>query len=157
LDTFNGQRWTSSSRFTPVGLGLPSLPGTGPTRTVTAHFRIRQLDGSLVPTASWPVVIRGSQLSADPGTGMLVSDAPLRRGMSYSLVSDVSFGLQPSMLAGLPAARGPGSDHDLKLTPGIRTAVHGLADSAMKTGVAASAFQRAVLLERYLRDGFSND
>jgi transglutaminase-like putative cysteine protease len=156
LDTFNGQRWTSSARFTPAGLGVPWPPGARRSQLVRQRFQIGRLGGSLLPAANRPVSIQGPRFSVDTGTGMLLSGQPLRPGLAYTAVSRVIAGPAPGQLAGLTAAAGPGVRADLSVPPGV-PAVYALARDAMRLGTAASAYQRAYLLEQYLQGRFANN
>ena len=157
LDQFDGSRWTSSGRFTPAGLGVPWPPQVGHGQVIRERFRITGLGGILVPAANRPASIRGSRISVNTDTGMLLSAQPLHRGTQYSVTSELFPGLRPSQIAGLAAQVMPAARPDLRVPAGAPAALYALVHQVMRTGTAASAFQKATLLERYLQDRFTND
>ena len=95
-------------------------------------------------------------LSVDTNTGMLLSSSQLRPGMDFTVSSEPVPSLPAASLAALSPAAGPRTAQDLALPENLPTGLEELA-SATDTGTATSAFQKATLIERYLRRYFTND
>jgi transglutaminase-like putative cysteine protease len=157
LDQYDGEQWTSSDRFTPVGVGTISPADAGEGPVVNTDLRITGLNGSLIPTAGRPVSVENPGLSVDSSTGMLLSDSQLRSGTEFSVNSMPATDWPAADLADLTAAIGPATAADLRLPGNLPTGLYALPVSALKTGTAASAYQEAALLERYLLRNFAND
>jgi hypothetical protein len=157
LDQYDGKQWTSSDRFTPVGVGTISRADAGQGPAVNADLRITGLNGSLIPTASRPVSVENPGLSVDTSTGMLLSDSQLRSGTEFSVSSMPATNWPAADLAGLTAATGPAMAADLRLPGNLPAVLYALPITALKTGTADSAYQEAALLEQYLLRNFAND
>jgi transglutaminase-like putative cysteine protease len=157
LDQYDGEQWTSSDRFTPLGVGPIWPAGAGQGAVVHADLRITGLNGSLIPTAGRPVSVDNPGLSVDTSTGMLLSDSQLRSGTEFAVNSMPTTNWPAADLAGLTAASGPATAADLRLPGKLPTALYALPVSALKTGTAGSAYQEAALLEQYLLRNFAND
>jgi hypothetical protein len=157
LDQYDGEQWTSSDRFTPLGVGSIWSADAGQGQVVNADLRITGLNGSLIPTAGRPVSVENPGLSVDPSTGMLLSDRQLRSGTELTVNSMPTTNWPAADLAGLTAAIGPATAADLRLPGNLPTALYSLPISALKTGTADSAYQEAALLEQYLLRNFAND
>jgi hypothetical protein len=157
LDQYDGEQWTSSDRFTRLGVGpvWPAEAGQG--QVVHADLRITGLNGSLIPTAGRPVSVENPGLSVDTSTGMLLSDSQLRPGTEFRVSSIPATSWPAADLAGLTAAFGSGTTADLRLPRNLPRALYALPISALKTGTADSAYQEAALLEQYLLRNFAND
>ena len=76
--------------------------------------------------------------------------------MDFTVSSEPVPSLPAASLAALSPAAGPRTAQDLALPENLPTGLYELA-SATDTGTATSAFQKATLIERYLRRYFTND
>ena len=157
LDQFDGTQWTSSARFVPAGLGIPGPPGAQSAQPVSTALTVGGLSGVLIPTAGRPARVESPGLSVDVSSGMLLSDSQLRPGMNFTVGSAPLPSLPAATLAALRPASGPGAAQDLGLPGNLPTGLYQLAAAATDTGTAASAFQQATLLERYLLRYYIND
>ncbi|SNQ47471.1 putative Transglutaminase-like superfamily protein [Frankia canadensis] len=92
LDRYDGHDWSTSAAPMPAGLGVP-LPQDGldaadrdrlgaPTRM---HVTLGGLDGPLMPTMGRLVGLDGPDLSVDVASGLLLSRAGPRPGLSYQM------------------------------------------------------------------------
>ena len=157
LDQFDGQQWMSSAQFTPAGLGVPWPSGAQHGQPARTDLLVGGLGGVLIPTAGRPVGVENPGLSVDTNTGMLLSSSQLRPGMDFTVSSEPVPSLPAASLASLSPAAGPRMAQDLALPENLPTGLYELAASATDTGTATSAFQKATLIERYLRRYFTND
>jgi len=153
LDRFDGQTWSSSARFTPVGAQVPAVAGTAAAQAATQtqveqDVTIQTLPGVWLPAADRPSSLTGPPAQADPSGGMLASGVPLRRGLTYRVVSQVPHYDTTQLQQAAPAADAA-ARADLALPAGLPPV---LANAARQASTGSSfPFQEAVALGRYLR------
>lgn len=149
LDRFDGQTWSSSARFSPVGTRVPPGPATAaPPLRVDQQVTIQYLTGVWLPAADRPATLTGPPAQADPASGMLASGVPLKRGLTYQVVSEVPR-IDAAELRQAAPASDPAARADLALPPDLPPV---LASAARQASTGSSfPFQEAVALERYLR------
>lgn len=164
LDSFNGERWTTTARFTRAGLGVPAatscrgdLRGTQPPHVVERSrqkITIKGLAGDFLPAADRPWRLRGDGLLVDVETGVLASPSPVRRGFDYTVESVVSAEPTAETRVGLRPSDGDAVTPAPQ--PWIPPAIRGLAERATRPGTPP--YQQASDLAFYLNSReFVND
>ncbi|WP_206790320.1 transglutaminase domain-containing protein [Amycolatopsis sp. MtRt-6] len=95
LDEFDGVSWTSADRFLVAGHHLATDPALTRSRTVSARFEVKDLDGPFLPVAGRPARLdiandAGNPIGFSTASGVLVSTVPALHGLGYDLVGEVA-------------------------------------------------------------------
>jgi hypothetical protein len=150
LDRYDGTTWTSDSRFLVAGRALSQPAAQRRTQTVALDFTLDKRTSPFLPTTGQPVRLDGvgmggGRVGFDEASGTLVTDAPLRRGLSYRLTSMV-----PRRDPGFAQARTAVTDAvQTGLPPGIPSELRDA--SARITNGARTAYDKLTAIETYLR------
>ncbi|MBB5630607.1 transglutaminase family protein [Sphaerisporangium krabiense] len=147
LDRYDGVRWTSSSRFRMTGGRVPPGPYRGAYETLDQQVTLEGLPGGWLPAADRPVSVSGVGVAVDE-SGTLLSAPSGAPGRTYQVTSRIPRPSAEQRRDASPAG-GPGA-----LPPKVE-AFRSLA--ARVTRDARSPYQRASLLEHYLRTGLKYD
>ncbi|WP_214412835.1 transglutaminase family protein [Sphaerisporangium fuscum] len=141
LDTYDGVRWSSSSRFQTTGGRVPSGPYRGAYEVLDQTVTLQGLPGTWLPAADRPVAVSGMGVAVDR-SGALIATARGATGATYDVTSWVP---RPSTAQRREAvAVGPAPP----LPPDIAV-FRSLAERMTRN--ARSPYQQATLLEHYLR------
>jgi hypothetical protein len=166
LDGYDGGLWSFHSVFQPTGGRVPAPSGAAGGGTGVVGLTTVRQDTALVsalpvpflPALDRPVAVRGLEVRADAGTGMLLPGHATRGTVSYSVVSQAP----TATLATVPSADGIGSvqgqalpgaglvtQEDVALPPdtaaAIGTALRFLATVTGRRPAASVAFLQAAM------------
>ncbi|SNS77352.1 Transglutaminase-like superfamily protein [Actinomadura meyerae] len=156
LDRFDGVTWSSTARFVPTGSRVPAGPEPGRRHEVAQRITIRDLPGVWVPAPDRPRRVDGLPVVADPGSGALAADRPLRPGQGYRVEAVVPE-WKAADLARAGVATGAEADAALELPwgPGAKKPPVQIAEfrrfAQAATRGAATPLQKAALLAEYLK------
>ncbi len=154
LDTYDGLAWTPGSAYRSAGSVLPAAVGTdGSAATLQQRITVIGLTGLWLPAVEQPRQVTGVQVSVDT-TGSLVRPQGLLPGLGYTVTSTLA---QPSA-SELATADTPTSGDlapDLAVPSGVPPVITVLAQQNTKR--ADTPYQRALLLERYLKNTYAFD
>jgi hypothetical protein len=155
LDQYDGQQWTSTARYAPAGLVLPSEPGV----ITTGHPLVEQvavlphanMPGTWLPAAARPTGLSGAAARFDPVSGILATlEGTSVNGLSYQVTSSI-LTLGVGQLADATPGSGPAVDAERVLPSGLPAAVAAYGTSAMAG--AGSPYEQVLQLQnRMLRD-----
>ncbi|MFG1606757.1 transglutaminaseTgpA domain-containing protein [Actinoplanes sp. NPDC049265] len=143
LDRFDGQAWTSSARYRPLGLraGTDAPAATEHTATVRLDAGA---SGPWLPTPGHPVALTGAGALIDDATGTVVADGAADR---YE-VTWAEPRVTPEQLTAAGLVAGPESGPPAGLPESIRQL------AAKVTGDAAPTFHSALALEKWMRQNY---
>ncbi len=147
LDEFDGVEWTPGGNLRRMGAGLPPGDGvTAPTDERSASVRVLGLDGPWLPSQAWPATVTGTDPLVTPESGTLLTE---QRVESYDLTWWEPR-VDASTLEG--AAIDPRAAGGFGEVGEVPSEVAALAEQAV--GGMRSSFRAALVLERFLRDGY---
>ncbi|GII83206.1 hypothetical protein Ssi03_11960 [Sphaerisporangium siamense] len=147
LDRYDGVRWTSSSRFRMTGGRVPPGPYRGAYETLDQQVTLEGLPGGWLPAADRPVSVSGVGVAVDE-SGTLLSAPSGAPGRTYRVSSSIPHPSAEQRRDASPAG-GPGA-----LPPKVEV-FRSLAERVTRD--ARSPYQRASLLEHYLRTKLKYD
>jgi transglutaminase-like putative cysteine protease len=160
LDTFDGDRWTSSETSIPFNSELPLItkPLAGPQRTdggrealFESQIQVDQLGGYDVPAPSVPQAAAGqSTLTYDKPYATLSSNFSLDSQMTFDIESEVPL-LPPSDAPATPGPLPAGVAGDTALPAGIPDPIVQLAHTIVRG--ATTDYQKAIDIENYFQSG----
>lgn len=88
LDHFDGEQWLPPSRYTLAGLGVPAAAGPpAPTTAIRQSVTIEDLRGHFLPGVERPVRIGPPVFAVETDSGVLLAEAAVHKGLSYTLSS----------------------------------------------------------------------
>ncbi|MFF4237453.1 DUF3488 and transglutaminase-like domain-containing protein [Actinomadura geliboluensis] len=156
LDRFDGVTWSSAARFVPTGSRVPAGPEPGKKHEVAQRITIQDLPGVWVPAPDRPRRVDGLPVVADPASGALAADRPLRPGQTYRVEAAV-----PEWTAADLARAGVATDaeadaaRELPWGPGAKKPPVQIAEfrrfAQAATRGAATPLQKAAQLAEYLK------
>ncbi|MEV6236938.1 transglutaminaseTgpA domain-containing protein [Lentzea sp. NPDC051838] len=94
LDTFDGTTWTSSDTYRVAGGSLTTDPELQHSKPVSAHIELKELTGPYLPVVGWPSKLAATgesrgRFGFNPDSGVVVSNGPTSRGLSYDVTGEV--------------------------------------------------------------------
>lgn len=152
LGAYDGLTWNPEGNYRAAGTVLPK-PKPLPERSmsVTQQVTVRALGGNWLPAAEQPRQVQGVRVGFDAATGMVAAVDGLRDGLTYQVVSEV-----PRRDAAKAAGAALPTDRSLDpyrvVPPGVPDPIQELATKA--AGAAGTPYQRALRMERYLKDTY---
>lgn len=154
LEDYDGLAWTPASAYRSAGSVLPTVAGgDGPGQSVRQRLTVVGLTGLWLPAVDAPRQLAGVQASVDD-TGCLVRPQGLQPGLAYSVTSNVRE-VPASRLVTADTPTSGDVATDLAVPAGTPPTLTALAQAITKQG--NTPYQRALLLERYLRSTYSFD
>lgn len=152
LDSYDGQKWSSSAQFLRAGKTLPDPPELNvPTTAVRQKITVQGLGGYWLPTVDRPTRVQDDDLMFDRESGMLASRSGMARGRTFEIESQ-----EPQLASDVNAPRtarfasGHDVQHYLELPPSFTATMRAAAADGAS---AAFQFQSAASLEKYLGEG----
>jgi len=147
LDAFDGQNWTPSERYQPLGVRLGADPAvTVPTRSYDAVLKIEDLPGPWLPTQARTETVEGAETMVGVVSGSLASGRSAA-GVQYRLRWSA-----PQVSADLLAGAALGVDPATSSVSDVPAEVSALARQAV--GDAGPSLGAALRLETFLRQHY---
>ncbi|MGE5831218.1 MAG: DUF3488 and transglutaminase-like domain-containing protein [Micromonosporaceae bacterium] len=111
LADWDGVTWHLEADYRGAGRVLPAAtdvgaPPAGPLWSMREQVTIVELDGRLLPAIATPRRVDGVRVAYDQMTGTLLSVAPLRPALTYTVTS-VNPGIDPNLLPAADVPAGP--------------------------------------------------
>ncbi|MEV6494420.1 DUF3488 and transglutaminase-like domain-containing protein, partial [Actinoplanes sp. NPDC051633] len=153
LSDYDGVTWRVGATYRNAGRVLPPQPAP-PDATVDEvrqDITVDGLTGRLLPAVPTPSSVDGARVAFDPATGTMISPAPLRPGVHYSLTSQRA---TPDLNL-LPDADSPAGDpvaRYLAVGADVPEQIQRLADQLADGNGAA--FDRATAIEEFLAEHY---
>ncbi|MEV4677419.1 DUF3488 and transglutaminase-like domain-containing protein [Actinomadura sp. NPDC049382] len=156
LDRFDGVTWSSAARFVPTGSRVPAGPEPGEKHEVAQRITIQDLPGVWVPAPDRPRRVDGLPVVADPASGALAADRPLRPGQTYRVEAAVPEWTAADLArAGVAADAEADAARELPWGPGAKKPPVQIAEfrrfAQAATRGAATPLQKAAQLAEYLK------
>ena len=140
LDRFDGEAWSSSARYRPLGLRAGVFQDQ---HTATVRLDAGS-SGPWLPTPGHPVAVAGADALIDEGTGTVVADgSPTGYAVTWAEPQTTSARLVSAALVPGPESATP---------DGLPESIRRLAGTAVKGGTPT--FRSALALERWLRQNY---
>ncbi|MBI2704167.1 MAG: transglutaminase domain-containing protein [Actinobacteria bacterium] len=153
LDSYDGERWTSTARFLYAGHELATPGDAAARRTVQQRLRLLSVPGYWIPSASRPSALSSPGLLTDPASGMLATPQATADGIELDVEAAVPvYSADQLRDATLPA--GPESSRYLDVPPGVSESIRQVAQRA--TAGADRPLQQAFQIQQYLKQNLQS-
>lgn len=154
LDTFDGQIWSSDATHRPVRQKLPrGLASEGRDETVVQEFKIASLSSLWLPAAYRPERLEGvSNVSYNEDLGSLITNEETTDGLTYRVESALPR-FSPAELNRAASGLTGDQARRFRQLPAIPPRVLALADSVANQEPRATAYDKALALQNFFRDG----
>ena len=151
LSRYDGITWLPDDEFRAAGSVLPTVePSPRQVTPVTQRITVRSLSGAWLPAAEIPREVQGVRVGFDTASRMLAAPDGLVPGMSYTVTSQVPV-RDPNLLVGAAVPIGPEYEHLYAVPPKLP---EGLAELAERAAGEGTPYQKALRLEKFLRESY---
>ncbi len=159
LSDWDGVTWHVNADYRNAGRVLPPViaaPGRQPeepmpTRTISGHITVAELQGRLLPAVAAPHEVGGLRVAYDRSSGTLLGGTPLTSGTSYTVTS-INPGVNLGLLPAADVPSGPSVARYLAVGIAVPPDLTRLAET-VSTG-ESSPYLRAIALQSFLAEHY---
>lgn len=146
LERYDGSLWTSADKYLLAGRSLEPAARIDDPQRVRMTVQIEDIPGPYLPSVGAPVELDAKRAGYSAESGVLVSDAPSKAGMRYTLTADVAgtVGLDKAVLRVTE-----GSERYIDLPPGLPAEIQ--AKGVQLAGAVDRPFAKLTAIQDHLR------